>query len=245
MCRHLAYLGPSCVVGELLTRGPCSLQTQSYAPRDMRGGGTINADGYGVAWWDSGVALRYRSDRPMWTDSEGAAAVSTTRSCAVLAAVRSATVGMPVVSTACAPFTDGLWAFSHNGVVRGWPQSLVPLAQTLPVADLLTMDAPTDSALLWAALRPELADDPADAVARLVLRVAAEAPGSRLNVLASDGQQLLATAWGHSLSYLVGEDYVLVASEPYDDDPTWRSVPEHSLVTARAGEVTVTALEEI
>lgn len=243
MCRHLAYLGPPCAVGELLTRGPYSLQTQSYAPRDMRGTGVINADGYGVAWWHEGVAVRYRSERPMWSDAEGTAVVGTARSGAVLAALRSATIGMPVVATASAPFTDGLWSFSHNGVVFGWPDSLVPLAETLPVSALLTMDAPTDSALLWAALRPRLRDDPAGAVAELVLRLAAQAPGSRLNLLACDGQQLVATAWGHSLSYLEASGHVVVASEPYDDDPAWQSVPEHSLVTATASEVIVTPLE--
>lgn len=243
MCRHLAYLGTPCAVGELLTRGQHSLQTQSWAPRDMRGGGTINADGYGVAWWQQGVAARYRSERPMWTDAEGAAAVSNNRSGAVLAAVRSATVGMPVISTACAPFTDGHWAFSHNGRVMGWPHSVAPLAQTMPVVDLLTMDAPTDSALLWARLRPDLAREPVGAVAELVTRVASDAPGSRLNLLLSDGEQIIATAWGHALSWLVRDDCTVVASEPYDDDPAWEPVPEHSLVTARAGEVTVTALE--
>lgn len=245
MCRHLAYLGPPCAVGELLTRGPYSLQAQSYAPRDMRGGGTINADGYGAAWWSAGQPVRYRSARPMWTDADGAAVLGAARSGAVLAAVRSATVGMPVVSTASAPFTDGHWAFSHNGVVRGWPQSLVPLARRLPVAELLTMDAPTDSALLWALLRSELSADPVAAVADLVPRVAADAPGSRLNLLVSDGHQLVATAWEHSLSYLVGPEHVVLASEPYDDDPAWQSVPEHSLVTGRAGEVAVTALEAL
>ncbi|WP_228538803.1 class II glutamine amidotransferase [Nocardia sp. XZ_19_385] len=51
MCRHLGYVGPETAVGELLTRGSHSLRTQAWAPREMRGGGTINADGFGVAWW--------------------------------------------------------------------------------------------------------------------------------------------------------------------------------------------------
>ena len=57
---------------------------------------------------------------------------------------------MPVADAACAPFTDGTWLFSHNGRVDGWPHSVAGLAKTLDVTDLLTMDAPTDSALLWA-----------------------------------------------------------------------------------------------
>ena len=45
MCRHLGYVGPPVRVGEMLTLGSHSLRTQAWAPRDMRHGGTINADG--------------------------------------------------------------------------------------------------------------------------------------------------------------------------------------------------------
>jgi glutamine amidotransferase len=244
VCRHLAYLGPPCSVGELLARGPHSLQSQGWAPRDMRGGGTVNADGYGAAWWVDGAPVRYRTARPVWNDEAGAAVLGSARSGAVLAAVRSATVGMPVVHTANAPFTDGRWAFSHNGTVRGWPGSLARLAAELPITDVLTLDAPTDSALLWAAVRARLdSDDPADVLAELVRSVGASAPESRLNLLLTDGEQVVATTWYHSLSVLVTEDAVLVASEPHDDDPAWRPVPDHSLVTARPGHVAVTPLD--
>ena len=210
----------------------------------MRGGGTINADGYGAAWWTDTGAGRYRSAAPMWTDTAGLQTLTSVHSGAALAAARSATVGMPVVATAAAPFVDRQWAFSHNGVVRGWPHSMAALAQQLPVTDLLMMDAPTDSALLWALLRARLDRyAPAEAVAGLVCEVGAAAPGSRLNLLVSDGTQLLATTWMHALSYLQGPDYVVIASEPYDDDPAWQPVPDHHLVTARPGNVTVTELE--
>lgn len=244
MCRHLAYLGPPCSVGELLTRGPHSLRSQGWAPRDMRGGGLVNADGYGAAWWVAGAPVRYRTERPVWTDPSGAAVLGAARSGAVLLALRSASVGMPVVHTANAPFTDGRWAFSHNGVVRGWPHSLVALAQSLPVTDLLTLDAPTDSALLWALLRARLPhQEPAAAVAELVGAVAAAASGSRLNLLLSDGEHIVATAWHHALSVLVTDDAVVVASEPHDDDPAWQLVPDRSVVTARPGQVTLTRLD--
>lgn len=246
MCRHLAYLGPPCSVGGLVSAGEHSLLRQGWAPRDMRGGGTVNADGWGAAWWTEGsvAPVRYRSHVPVWTDTAGREVVTAARSGAVVAAVRSATVGMPVVPTANAPFTDQRWAFSHNGVVRGWPESMVPPARELPTRDLLTLEAPTDSALLWALLRHRLATgaDPAAVVAALVLEVGAAAPGSRLNLLLSDGEQLVATSWYHSLHLRRGEDSVLVASEPHDDDPAWEPVPDHSLVTARAGTVTVTPL---
>ena len=56
MCRHLAYLGAPVALSELLLGPPHALVRQAWAPRDMRGGGTINADGFGVAWFPPGAA---------------------------------------------------------------------------------------------------------------------------------------------------------------------------------------------
>src|SRR4051794_2853765 len=129
----------------------------------MRGGGTVNADGFGAGWYPEprpgapdADPVRYRSAGPIWSDASFAALAAGTRAGALLAAVRSATVGMPVTETASAPFTEGRWLFSHNGKVTGWPDSVADLAAKLPVRDLLTMDAPTDSALLWALVRDRL-----------------------------------------------------------------------------------------
>ncbi|MFC3502268.1 ergothioneine biosynthesis protein EgtC [Micromonospora krabiensis] len=245
MCRHLAYLGPPVTLAELLFEPPYSLVRQSWAPRDMRGGGTINADGFGVGWYPGdGPPVRYRRAQPIWTDPTIAQLATVTSTSAVLAAVRSATVGMAVLDEAAAPFAEGRWLFSHNGVIRGWPDSVVPLAADLPVRDLLTLDAATDSALLWALVRHRLraGEDPAEAVADTVRAVAAAAPGSRLNVLLTDGHTAVASVLGHALSVRQGPDAVLVASEPHDDDPDWRAVPDAHLVTATADRVRVRPL---
>ena len=61
--------------------------------------------------------------------------------------------------------------------------------------------------------------------------------------LLTDGSRILATRWHDTLSVLRTEDGVVVASEPYDDDPRWSDVPDHHLVDIRAGEVTITDLE--
>jgi dimethylhistidine N-methyltransferase/ergothioneine biosynthesis protein EgtC len=236
MCRHLAYLGPETRLPELLFDKPHSLLRQTWEPADMRGGGAVNMDGFGVGWFpakDTGP-VRYRRSVPMWTDTGFASVAEVTSSGAVLAAVRSATVGMPGVETACAPFTDGSWLFSHNGKIAGWPRSVAGLAERLPVVDLITLDAPTDSALLWALVRDRLraGDSAAEAVAAVTLQVASAAPGSRLNLLLTDGRVLAATRWWHSLSVLSTSDAVVVASEPWDDDTRWSTVDDHTLVTA-------------
>ena len=240
MCRHIAYLGPPRPLADLLTDRPTGLLRQSWAPCDMRGGGTVNADGFGAGWYPATGAdpVRYRRSVPMWTDANFAAIARVTTAGAVLAAVRSATVGMPVIETACAPFTWDRWLFSHNGKVTGWPDSMAKLAADLPVTELLTLDAPTDSALIAALLRHRMTEGeaPEEALAGVVTDVAAAAPGSRLNLLLTNGDTVLATAWDHSLSVLHGQDFVVVASEPWDDAPDWRPVPDrHAVVADRTG----------
>jgi glutamine amidotransferase len=66
-----------------------------------------------------------------------------------------------------------------------------------------------------------------------------------MNILAAFGSRLLASSWGDTLSLLHSADGVLLASEPYDDDPRWVDIPDRHLVDAHDGEVSVTALEVI
>ena len=247
MCRHIAYLGPPCSLAALLIDRPHALLRQSWAPCDMRGGGTVNADGFGAGWFPSLGAepARYRRSVPMWTDANFAALAGTIFSGAVLAAVRSATVGMPVIETACAPFMWDRWLFSLNGRITGWPDSVAKLAAELPATDILTLDAPTDAALLFALLRHRIHGGlpPSDAVAGLVTDVATVAPGSRLNLLLTDGDTIIATTWTHALSVLSKDDSVVIASEPWDDDPAWAEVPDRHLVLASRSHVRLRPLD--
>jgi gamma-glutamyl hercynylcysteine S-oxide hydrolase len=250
MCRHLAHVGPSPVtVASAVTEPPHSLLVQAYAPADMRGGGTVNADGFGVGWYaPDGSPHSYRAPVPMWTDASFLDLATTIESSAFVAAVRSATVGMPVSVGACAPFRDGHRIFSHNGVVRGWPGSLADLAGELDTETLMTLDAPTDSAVLWALVRRHLdaGKDPVDAVLDVVTRTLAVAPGSRLNLLLltadpadpADQPTLVATAVDHALSYRSGPDGTTIASEPLDDDPGWTPVADLSAVVVRGRSAT-------
>jgi gamma-glutamyl hercynylcysteine S-oxide hydrolase len=267
MCRHLAYLGPPTTLAALLVDPPHGLVHQSYAPADMRGAATVNADGFGAGWYpppavreiagpgaaaaapgaaphgDPGAdpdavapvqPARYRSDRPIWTDTGFAALAAVTPGTGVLAAVRSATPGMPVTTAAAAPFAEGPWLFSHNGFVRGWPDTVADLAAALPVRDLVTLDAPTDAALLWALVRHRLraGDDPATVLAETVLAVDDAAHGSRLNLLLTDGTAIWASTWTHALSVRASAGAVTVASEPTDAGPGWTAVPDAHLVVA-------------
>jgi gamma-glutamyl hercynylcysteine S-oxide hydrolase len=263
MCRHLAYLGPPVTLADCLLHQPHSLVHQSWAPADMRGGGTINADGFGVGWLvaepgegrdtaseDRGAGLvagldagqawsarRYRRDAPIWSDASLPDVAASVTSGAILAAVRSATVGMPVNESACAPFVQGPVMFSHNGVVDGWPDSVAPLAKALSPTVLMTLEAPTDSAFLWALVAEHLRQGHpgAAALAGVVADVLAMAPRSRLNLLLNDGQHIVATTVGHALWYRQGEGSITVCSEPLDPgDQRWQPVPDLSLLDATA-----------
>ncbi|MFF1895950.1 ergothioneine biosynthesis protein EgtC [Streptomyces sp. NPDC058206] len=248
MCRHIAYLGPPVALGELLTRPPHALVRQSWEPRRQKYG-TVNADGFGVGWYADGdpVPGRYRRQGPIWADQSFDDLARVVRSTALLAAVRDATERDADGEAAAAPFAAGRLLFSHNGAVKGWPGSLAPLAATLPPAELLALAARCDSALIWALVQHRVADgdDVPQAVADTVREVAEAAPGSRLNLLLTDGTTIVATAWGDTLWYLAEPGHrAVVASEPYDDDPHWREVPDRTLLAATRADVLLTPLKE-
>lgn len=234
MCRHLAYLGPPVSVAEVVLAPEHSLLEQTWAPSDMRGSGSVNADGFGFGWYDGpGDALRYRRAVPMWADGSLPDLARHVRTTALVAAARNGTTGMPVTETACAPFRHGRWLFSHNGVVLGWPASVSGLAESLPATDLMRLEARTDSALLWALVLRRLLDGASveSVVEEVTTEVGHAAPGSRLNLLLSDGETVAASTWGHSLSVLEGSDRVLVSSEPFGTDAgAWQPVPDQHLV---------------
>jgi glutamine amidotransferase len=225
VCRHAAWLGAPRPLTALIQEPAHGLLTQSYAPRRQRHG-TVNADGFGMGWYDATRAepIRYRRSIPIWADANLPALAEIARSACLLAAVRCATTGMPVEESATAPFTDGPWLLSHNGrVERDAVRDLADGAESA-----------CDSAWLAAAafqrLRAGLALG--EALAEVVTHAGAKDPAARLNLLASDGDRLAATVWGDTLFHRPSDDGVLVASEPLDDLPGWQPVPERSLLLA-------------
>ena len=229
MCRHFAWLGAPRSLAALMLEPEHGLLVQSYRPRRQRHG-LMNADGWGVGFYapDRGEPSRWRSNRPLWSDASFASVAPTISSACVLGAVRSATAGMPMDETAVAPFSSGPWLLSHNGVVDRAVLGPHPAAESV-----------CDSALLAA----HVFDRGPEQVGELVAEIGARDPASRLNVLLTDGHRLLATRWNDTLSVLATDDGVLVASEPFDDDPAWADVPDHHLVDVTSAGITITDLE--
>lgn len=229
MCRHLAWLGVPRSLSDLLLEPAHGLLVQSYAPRRQRHG-LVNADGWGVGFFTTSrpEPARWRSSRPFWSDASFASLAPVLSSACVMAAVRSASAGMPADETATAPFQSGRWLLSHNGVVN-----------RAALGPHVAAESVCDSALLAAHLfefGPERAGE-------FVTTLGRREPGARLNLLLTDGHRILATRWGDTLSVLRTDDGAVVASEPYDDDPGWTDVPDHHLVDITAGVVTTIDLE--
>lgn len=245
MCRHLAYVGPELSLKSLLIDPPYGLYRQAWAPR-MQRHGTVNADGFGIGWYASGdpVPARYRRAVPIWGDPSLPDLARVTRSSAVLAAVRDATVGTALGEAAAAPFASGSWLFSHNGLLAGWPASAAGLARVEP---LLALEAMTDSAFLWALVVERLRSGTAPDIALAATIDAVEAAGGtgRFNFLLTDGRSIVATTAGDTLWYRRADDGVTVASEPCDDEPGWTEVPDRQLLTAAPSQVTVRPLSSL
>ena len=229
MCRHLAWLGGPRTLAELVLEPEHGLLRQAWQPRRQTRG-VMNADGWGVGFFAPGRSepVRWRSARPLWSDASFASVAPVLSSGAVVAAVRSATVGMPPDETAASPFTDGRWLLSHNGRLD---RSVLPSRHDA--------ESVCDSAVLAAHV---LATGPDD-LARTVPEVARLDPDASLNLLLTDGRRVLAVTWGDPAFYLVEDDGVAVASEPWDDDPRWVEVPDRHLLEATPDGITAAPLE--
>jgi gamma-glutamyl hercynylcysteine S-oxide hydrolase len=227
MCRHLGWLGEPCSLASLMLEPPYGLLAQSYAPRRQKHG-LMNADGWGAGFFDDGAVRRWRSATPLWGDASFASVAPALRSGCVVAAVRSATVGMPIDVSASPPFTDGEWLLSHNGRVDRAVLPATRLAESV-----------VDSAILAALIF----ERGMDALADVIVEVGAADPNARLNILAGNGTRLIATTWGDTLSVLRRDDGVVLASEPYDDDSAWEDIPDRHLVEVADGRVVFTPLK--
>ena len=256
MCRMAAYLGPPAPLAVLLSDPPHALTEQAWRPR-LQHEGHVNVDGTGVAWWPEGEAgaapLRYVTELPPWSDPNLPALARRLRGVMQLAAVRSATPGLPCGAGAVAPFVHGRLAVAHNGRVGGFHgpagrRLVARLAERLPADLYAGLGTLTDAAVLALAVAGELRARPgggllaalAAAVQEAEAACAAAGEGAALTLLAADGQRVagVRSALGSPSPTLFtreGPGAVLAASEPLDSEPGWVEVPDRHLVELTAG----------
>jgi glutamine amidotransferase len=229
MCRHLAYLGPPVALSTLLFDAPHALRRQSRTPHHQPVGRT-NPDGWGVAWYPDGATEpdHHRSTTSIWSDGHFASASQ--RSGAVVAAARLASPGTTLDIQNNAPFVCSRWSFSLNGF--GFRQGRGPILRAaLSPARRAGLQGDTDTEVLFGLVLDRL-DEGADPTSALldVTTLVDPVDDMRLNMLLADGSTIAATAWGNSLFVLDADGRFVVASEPLDDDPAWRRVPDRSVV---------------
>jgi gamma-glutamyl hercynylcysteine S-oxide hydrolase len=247
MCRVAAYLGPPAPLSLLLYDTPRSLEVQAYDPREQHSG-HVNVDGTGVVWWaDEPEPLRYVTDRSPWADANLPALAPRLRSGVQLAAVRSATPGIPAGPANVAPFTHGRVAAVHNGSIGGFlERTRRPLMQRLPDHLLACYGGSSDSELLLLHIVHAAEERPGAGLAAAVCSAAetvlqvASGCGvtASLTVLVADGERVIAlrqASAGTPCNTLYAlpdppghPGAALLASEPLTADPGWRLLPERT-----------------
>lgn len=265
MCRLYGFLATA------ETQVECTLvQSQSALLRQSEWDslGRANAGGWGIAWYRNSVPiveLRATAAFEDETFSQTARAVS---SRAIVAHVRLPSVGTSSLENTH-PFRYGCWCFAHNGTIEAF-ECLQPRLEQETDRDLQThRRGTTDSeqVFYWLLTRlkhhgidmtePHKSCAPIAGIVRDSLgdlirmaREAGEAEPSSLNIVLTDGRNMLASRWGNSLFFLTrtgvrdceicGMPHVgdadatsycaaIVASEMLTRE-SWRGVPNGSVV---------------
>lgn len=259
MCRLAAYIGQRPVsLSSLLYDPPHSLEHAAYAPREMLTG-SVNVDGTGVVWWTPATdrPLRYVTASPPWSDVNLPNLAANLHGVPVLAAVRSATPGMPYGSANVAPFVDGHLAGVHNGWIGGFTNGLGRrLSLSLSDERFGHLGALNDSLVLFSLVAQLLDDQPgidlSDAVEETVHTVAKEVVAAReratLNLVVASRDRIVATRTSvdfgaNSLYVREGPEGVWLASEPLDDTGEWTGMPEGCLAEITASRVILRTLD--
>lgn len=252
MCRHAAYVGPGIALTELMLDLDHCLRHQAYAARELLTG-VVCADGYGITWYAPDVRsepARYASVLPIWNDGNLRQFGPVVRSGTVMGAVRNATVEGSISVENCAPFVAGRLCLSLNGYLGGfddaWAQHMEEawLGNEARRAVLGTTDAEHILHMIAARMDVGLATAVQSTVRDLVDHAQNNGLEAQLNLLVSDGDQVVATRAGNlerqNSLYLLrdGDEFPggqVVASEPLYDDPLWEPVDRDQVVVLRAG----------
>ena len=263
MCRIAAYLGKEQTpLSSLVLEPEHSLLVQSYAPKEMMSG-VVNADGFGAGWYapevDDEPAV-YRSNVPIWADRSFASIAPRVHSATVLAAVRSATPGLPAEESGVPPFASGPYLFAHNGAIKNFRQKAMrPLRDALSDTSYSELLGVTDSETIFAFLLDRLREAKtspgdsgtlAEATAETVQLVSTLCMElgiyASLNLGVTDGEAMAFSRYstegpGNSLYFVEGGEAfpnaIVVASERLDGDAGWRQVPDRHLLVANSGGV--------
>lgn len=252
MCRWAAYLGRPIFIEDIVSRPAHSLIRQSQGA--MRCQTPVNADGFGLAWYDERPEPGlYRDVYPAWSDPNLRSLVGQVRSGLFMAHVRAST-GTATSRNNCHPFVVGRWSFMHNGQFGGYDSFRRDAELLIPEDLYAERRGATDSeALFLIALGEGLDHDPQGAMTRAIMRLTAlaerrgAAPFVRAACAFSNGKQLFALRYAsdelapslyHRWSETRGGRAVV--SEPLEtDEDDWQEVPPGSFCIFEGESVTI------
>jgi len=242
MCRLAAYLGTEITLRQFIKEPEHSLVRQSWAPKEMQGG-TVNADGYGVAWLSNdNVPCAYKNVLPIWSDTNLKSLGRSLSSRLWLANVRSATPGQGISEANTQPFIKDELIFTHNGCLMPFDKTVkASLLDILSNEIRAEINGNSDSLYLFALLQQQLLTQASIAEAIIGMintleTVCADKVKALLNFVISDGEVIYACRHAlndscPSLYYLLGENQIQIASEPLTPNDEWLTFPEHSLIS--------------
>jgi len=265
MCRWIAYAGPPVYLASLVFEPEHSLINQSRAAR--QGKTAINADGFGVGWFDArpepGI---FKDIQPAWNDENLKNVTHQISSRLFFAHVRAST-GSPASRVNCHPFQWGRWMFMHNGKIGGFEQVRRQLMMTLSPPAFEALKGATDSELMFRMMTDNgLDDDPHGALSRTVGKICAVLSDAgvdeplTMTVAFTDGETIYAARFASSgeppsLYYDLGvsidgaesvSDSILVVSEPLDDvSDHWAAVGESQMLIAGSGGIALSPFEPV
>lgn len=250
MCRFIAYIGKNPKsLEDLIFNESNSLVKQSKEAKE--GITSINADGFGIAWYDLNIndePSRYRSILPAWNDPNLKPIISKIRSTCFLGHVRAATVGEISYSN-CHPFKFNNRVFMHNGTIRGFEKIKHDLTKELSTPTFLSINGQSDSEYFFALLNnfwdesKTLFQNSENAFKEAIksIKKLRDTHGLsdlfRLNCIISDGRELVALRYNYPESTVVIpiyykelNDSFIIASEPTSSNRSeWQIIPENHL----------------
>jgi glutamine amidotransferase len=194
----MVYSGSPIVLHSLLYEPAHSLIDQSR--RAHLGTQTTNGDGFGIGWYEPGVAepALFRGIGPAWSDRNLRELAAHVRSGLFFAHVRAST-GTAVQETNCHPFRYQRWLWMHNGSIARFRELKRDLVLAIDPDLFPAIEGSTDSEVMfYLALTFGLRDDPVAAVERMVGYVEATANDHgiadpmQMTVATSDGERV----WG-------------------------------------------------
>jgi len=245
MCRWIAYRGETTALEHYVTEPSHSLVSQSI--RALESAASVNGDGFGLGWYshhpEPGL---YREIRPAWSDENLRYLCRHLQSHLFFAHVRAAT-GTAISRVNCHPFASGKWMFMHNGMLGNWNRWRRPVEALIPDSLYSSRIGTTDSEAIFLAMIGAGMEEPLVAaekvLATLTEFVNQSDPGDRFRFTAAlaNGQDLYGFRYAvndnaNTLYYRETERGIVIVSEPTDRDKNWITVPEGSVVVAKAGE---------